>query len=80
MAVTHGQIVFRHWKDGEGLSEVTKEFRTLEELFQLCTDPDEHLLVDRVYIKGTTEKGAARRLALVFQSVTILNAGEESFE
>ncbi len=73
MAVTNGQIVFRQWTDGKGLSEVSKTFDTLEELFQLCIAADDHLLVDRIYIDGTTTSGAARKLALVFQSVTILN-------
>lgn len=77
MAVTSGQIVFRQWIEGKGLSEVSKTFATLDELFMLCIGADENLLVDRIYIDGTTPKGAARKLALVFQSVTILSEDDE---
>lgn len=77
MAVQTGQIVFRQWQEGQGLREVKKSFTNLEELFQLCIATDENLLVDRVYIHGTTSDGAARKLALVFQSVTILDDGNK---
>lgn len=69
--VEEGQIVFRQWDDGEGLSETIREFRTLEELFHFCLAAHDPLLVDRIYIRGTDPDGNPRKLTLVFQSITV---------
>lgn len=74
MAVNRGEIVFRQWTVDGGMREVQKDFGTLEELFQFCISAEDPLLVDRVYIDGSDNEGNARRLTLVFQSVTISDA------
>lgn len=69
--VEQGQIVFRRWDDHEGLSETIKSFNSLDELFSLCLQTRDPLLVDRVYIQGKDGKGQAQKLTLVFQSITV---------
>ena len=66
-----GQIIFRKWRENEGLSETTEDFKTLEELFHLCIEARDPLLVDRVTIQGYDTDGNPRKLALVFQSITV---------
>lgn len=69
--VEQSHIVFRLWNDAEGLSETTQSFSTLNELFHLCLDAADPLLVDRVIIQGEDAAGNPRKLTLVFQSITI---------
>jgi hypothetical protein len=69
--IDYGQIVFRQWDDTEGLSETTRDFESLEELFHFCLEAHDPLLVDRVYIRGFDADGNPRKLTLVFQSITI---------
>ncbi len=67
--VKQGEVIFRQWD--EGLVETSRQFKTLKQLFQLCIDPPEARLVDRVHIHGVDDQGNPRRLTLVFQSVTV---------
>lgn len=69
--VNQGHIVFRLWDDTQGLSETTQAFTSLDELFHLCLDAADPLLVDRVIIQGSDVEGNPRKLTLVFQSITI---------
>lgn len=71
LVVEQGHIVFRIWDDTEGLSETTQPFTSLDELFQLCLEAADPLLVDRVIIQGADAEGNPRKLTLVFQSITI---------
>lgn len=66
-----GTAVFRHWDTTNGLNEITRRFSSLDELFMLCLQKDETLLVDRIIIDGLDETDAARTVTLVFQSVTV---------
>ena len=71
-SIQQGQIIFRQWDDrGGGLNESTQEFATLEDLFRLCIEANDPLLVDRVHITGSDTDGNLRKLTLVFQSITI---------
>jgi hypothetical protein len=69
--VEQGLIVFRKWDEHSGLSETTEEFYTLNDLFRLCLEAHDPLLVDRVHVRGTDANGNPRKLTLVFQSITI---------
>ncbi len=69
--IERGQIIFRQWQDTEGLSETTENFTTLEELFHLCIEARDPLLVDRVTIQGYDVEGNSRELTLVFQSIAV---------
>ena len=74
MQVTRGTVIFRHWDQQDGLNEIARTFKSLEELFGLCLQVDERLLVDRVMIEGQDDSGASRTVTLTFQSVTINDA------
>lgn len=69
--IEQGVIVFRKWDENTGLTETIQEFATLEDLFRLCLEATDPLLVDRVQIRGTDASGESRKLTLVFQSITI---------
>lgn len=71
MKINSGTVIFRHWNQQEGLSEIAKSFRSLEELFGLCLQKEEHLLVDRIIIDGQDDADTERTVTLVFQSVTV---------
>lgn len=74
--VEHGRVVFRRWDRHSGLDETATSFSTLEDLFDLCLQTNDPLLVDRVTIEGVDEQGAARVVTLVFQSVTVSDSGK----
>ena len=71
MQVTRGTVIFRHWDQQDGLNEIARTFKSLEELFGLCLQADERLLVERVIIDGQDDSGAPRTVTLTFQSVTV---------
>ena len=71
MPIKRGTVIFRHWDKEDGLNEIARNFKTLEELFNLCLQSDNRLLVERVIIDGEDDLGSQRALTLVFQSVTI---------
>ena len=71
MKVHTGTVIFRHWDEHDGLSEIARGFKSLEELFGLCLQTEERFLVDRVIIEGEDDAGADRAVTLVFQSVTV---------
>ena len=69
--VLEGTLVLRQWNRVSGLTETTKTFASLDELYAYClavTDPE---LVERVVIQGQDEKGRLRILTFVFQSITV---------
>ncbi len=74
--VKQGTVIFRHWDTHDGLNEIARRFNSLDELFGLCLQKEESLLVDRVIIDGADETDAPRTVTLVFQSVTIAPAQE----
>lgn len=71
MQVKKGTVIYRHWDQQEGLNEIARSFKTLDDLFGLCLQSDERLLVERVIVEGLDEKGEHRTVTLVFQSVSI---------
>jgi hypothetical protein len=73
--VQNGIVIFRRWDRQTGLDETAAPFETLDDLFALCLEANDPLLVDRVSIEGVDEKGAQRIVTLVFQSVTVSDGG-----
>jgi len=71
MKINTGTVIFRHWDEQDGLSEIARGFKSLEELFALCLQSDDRLLVDRIIIDGQDETDSERTVTLVFQSVTV---------
>jgi hypothetical protein len=72
-----GTVIFRHWDSRDGLNEVARTFSSLDELFSLCLQTDNTLLVDRIIMEGQDGKGGAHTVTLVFQSATVPDdAGE----
>jgi hypothetical protein len=69
--VEHGVVIFRRWDRHTGLDETSASFTTLDDLFALCLQANDPLLVDRVTIEGHDATGARRTVTLVFQSVTV---------
>lgn len=69
--VQKGVVIFRRWDKHSGLDETSAPFSTLDDLFELCLQANDPLLVDRVTIEGIDATGAHRIVTLVFQSVTI---------
>lgn len=69
--VRFGTVIFRRWDRHSGLDETSALFESLDDLFSLCLETNDPLLVDRVSIEGIDEKGARRVVTLVFQSVTV---------
>ena len=51
-------------------------FSSLDDLFELCLQANDPLLVDRVTIEGKDASGTPRVVTLVFQSVTISERDE----
>lgn len=69
--VENGIVIFRRWDRHSGLDETSAPFSTLDDLFALCLQSNDPLLVDRVTIEGQDTDGARRIVTLVFQSVTV---------
>ncbi|RPJ03058.1 MAG: hypothetical protein EHM39_00365 [Chloroflexi bacterium] len=69
--VQNGKVIFRRWDRHAGLDETSRSFVTLDDLFELCLQANDPLLVDRVTIEGKDATGAPRVVTLVFQSVTV---------
>lgn len=66
-----GRVIFRRWSRQVGVAEQAVPFSTLEDLFALCLQVDQPLLVDRVILEGRDASGAERVVTLAFQSVTV---------
>jgi hypothetical protein len=69
--VRNGRVIFRRWDRQSGLDETSTPFSTLDNLFELCLQANDPLLVDRVAIEGDDADGMPRLVTLVFQSVTV---------
>jgi len=69
--VQNGKVIFRRWDRHAGLDETSTPFVTLDDLFDLCLQANDPLLVDRVTIEGEDAAGTPRVVTLVFQSVTV---------
>jgi hypothetical protein len=69
--VQNGRVIFRRWDRHSGLDETSTPFSTLDDLFELCLQANDPLLVDRVTIEGMDSTGNPRVVTLVFQSVTV---------
>jgi hypothetical protein len=69
--VQNGKVIFRRWDRHAGLDETSTPFVTLDDLFELCLQANDPLLVDRVTIEGKDATGTPRIVTLVFQSVTV---------
>ena len=72
-----GTVILRRWDVEDGLAEIAKSFNSLDELFSLCLQADNSLLVDRVVIDGEDTSGAARTVTLVFQSTSMQDVSKE---
>ena len=72
-----GVVIFRHWAKQDGLHEIAEPFNTVEELLNLCMQPDPDYMVERVVIDGEDIGGASRTLTLVFQSSTLPDNASE---
>ena len=68
--VTEGTIVLRQWNRA-GLTETSKSFTTLDELYMHCLSTTDPEVVDRIVIEGQDEHGQPRVLTFVFQSITV---------
>ena len=68
--VLEGQIVLRQWNRA-GLTETSKMFHSLDELYAHCLATSDPLVVDRIIIHGHDEQGQPRVLTFVFQSITV---------
>jgi hypothetical protein len=69
--VQNGRVIFRRWDKHIGLDETSMPFATLDDLFELCLQANDPMLVDRVTIEGKDANGARRMVTLVFQSVSV---------
>jgi hypothetical protein len=69
--VQNSKVIFRRWDKHAGLDETSTPFLTLDDLFELCLQANDPLLVDRVTIQGIDAHGTPRTVTLVFQSVTV---------
>jgi hypothetical protein len=74
--VKRGRVIFRRWDKHSGLDETVTSFSTLEDLFGLCLQTNDPLLVDRVVIEGEDEQGMPHVVTLVFQSLTLSDSGK----
>jgi hypothetical protein len=64
--VQNGRVIFRRWDRHSGLDETSTLFSTLDDLFELCLQANDPLLVDRVTIEGLDSAGTPRTVTLVF--------------
>ena len=71
--VRKGTVVLRVWNDQGSLTEESKTFTTLDEMFDLCLHAGTPPLVDRIAVQGEDEHGNAHTLILAFQSITRRN-------
>jgi hypothetical protein len=78
VTVDSGRVIFRRWDKHTGLNETATPFVTLDDLFELCLQANDPLLVDRVIIEGQDATGAQRAVTLVFQSVTVSDGNAEA--
>ncbi len=69
--VEKGTVIFRRWDRHGGLDETPTIFSSLDDLFELCLQANDPMLVDRVTIEGKDSLGMPRTVTLVFQSVTV---------
>ncbi len=69
--VQSGIVIFRRWNKRTGLDETSVPFSSLDDLFTLCLQSNDSLLVDRVLIEGRDASGTNRTVTLTFQSVTM---------
>jgi hypothetical protein len=74
--VENGTVIFRRWDRHVGLDETSLAFSSLDDLFELCLQANDPMLVDRVTIEGKDSSGTPRIVTLVFQSVTISDRSE----
>lgn len=75
--VQNGMVIFRRWSKRTGLDETAVPFSSLDDLFALCLQSDDSLLVDRVLIEGRDTSGTRRTVTLTFQSVTLGDLNRE---
>jgi len=78
--VRNGMVIFRRWDKHSGLDETSTPFSTLDQLFELCLQASDPLLVDRVIIEGDDADGMSRVVTLVFQSLTVSNSRKSDGE
>lgn len=72
-----GRVIFRRWDRRSGLDESSITFSSLDDLFRLCLQANDPLLLDRVTLEGEDENGVHRVVTLVFQSATLTDPGLE---
>ena len=69
-----GIIFYRSVSDKNGLDEISKEFSSLDDLFQLVLDAQPPYLVDRISLTGIDAQSTKRIITFVFQSLQITEA------
>ncbi len=67
-----GIVVYRVWHDTEGYTETERPFETLDELFHLCLQihGENPPRVDRIVLRGSSDKGDELTAVFSFQSMT----------
>jgi hypothetical protein len=68
--VLEGTMVLRQW-DRLGLTENSKTFNSLDELYAYCLAAGDPEVVDRIVIRGRDEHNHIRVLTFAFQSITV---------
>jgi hypothetical protein len=68
--VSEGTLVLREWGRA-GLTEASRSFHSLDELYAHCLTTEDPEVVDRIVIRGHDAGGHARVLTFVFQSMTV---------
>ena len=64
------KLILRHLDRVTGITETSRSFATLDELYSYCVaTPDPHL-VDRIVIIGQDEQGRSHLLTFRFQSIS----------
>jgi hypothetical protein len=75
--VTGGQVIYRQWRDDEGIFETSQFFTTLNDLYMLCLRVEDPKMVDRIIVFGEDECGDLRELVFSFQSMSLSKIGKD---
>jgi hypothetical protein len=75
--VTGGQVIYRQWRDDEGLFETSQFFTSLDDLFTLCLRVEDPKMVDRIIVFGEDEQGSLREVVFSFQSMSFSDIGKD---
>lgn len=68
---TEVTLILRSWNKQEGLTEHSRVYRSLGELYSACLNVEDPQLIDRIIIRGRGAADVERVLTFVFQSATV---------